>query len=154
MAAVPGTADLASLQANRDYHYRIVATNAAGTATGADMTFATRRVAVKAFTAHVSPKHATRLPYRFTITGKVLPPSSIKSPAACRGTVIAQAKKGGKTIATRRTSLLRGCSYRLKLSFANAKKLGKHGQIKITVRFRGNDLLQAKTLRPITASYG
>jgi hypothetical protein len=40
-AAVPVTADLAGLTPGTTYHYRVIATNASGTAVGADRTFAT-----------------------------------------------------------------------------------------------------------------
>jgi streptogramin lyase len=152
--AVPAAAVAESLQEDRVYHYRLTATNASGTTLGADRTFSTKRVAVRSFTARVRPRHATRFPYGFTFTGKVVPPASALRSAACKGRVSARARNGRTTILTRSTKLKKNCSYSLRLTFANARLLSKSGKLAITLGFQGNDVLKAKTLRPVAVAYG
>ena len=103
------------------------------------------RVKVAGLTAHVRPTRDRRAPYTFTVTGAVKRPAGI-GPSACKGgRVSAQWKTiAGKTVSTRRATLSSSCTYRIRVTFANRRRLGS-GRLKVIVRFLGTARLERRS---------
>lgn len=119
-----------------------VATDTAGQTATALRPFRVNRFAPKQVTAKVSPSRDRRAPYKFRTTGTVLLPTGVTRGQGCgRGVVSVQVKRGSKTISTRRANLSKSCGYSSTVSFANRRRIGKTGRLKITARFLGNDVL-------------
>jgi hypothetical protein len=80
-ANVPVSANLTGLQANTTYHYRLVATNAVGTAMTGDKTFKTNQAGVQSAGITLT---ATPNPVRFggnvTLSGKLTGPNAANQP--------------------------------------------------------------------------
>ena len=108
------------------------------------------RVSVAGFTARVSPPRDRRAPYRFTVSGAVRRPSGVAASACKGGRVSVQTKVGSKTISTRRTTLRSDCSYRVALTFSNARRIGR-GRLTLRVRFLGNDRFKPAATRTLSA---
>ena len=161
LAAGPGVqavnAALAGLQAGKTYHYRLVAVSAGGSTNGADMTFTTRsgaRRVPRAVTVHVTPRHARFLPYRFTFTGRLVLPSGVTAGQGCKGSVSIRIKAGTKTVFNRRARISSKCTYRLRVSFGQPKRLGTSGRLRVTPRFSGNGVLTRKSPRSFFVFFG
>ncbi len=117
------------------------------TATATPITGPPKRTKVSVHVA-VKPKHDRRSPYRFTVSGRIVP-LSMSSSRSCGGRVSAQTKAGKKTVSTRRSTVGSGCRFTIKLVFAHPKRLGK-GRLKVTVRFLGSQDYQRAQAKPIT----
>ncbi|HEY3020075.1 MAG TPA: calcium-binding protein, partial [Solirubrobacteraceae bacterium] len=101
------------------------------------------RVRPTSLSVRVAPGRDRSAPFRFVVTGVVgLPPGTSRTAACQSGRVSVQVKVGTKTISTRRAAVDFTCHYRLTLSFANARRLGR-GRLKIVVRFLGTTRLTA-----------
>ena len=89
-------------------------------------------------TARVSPARDRRPPFRFTTTGRVVPPGGV----ACDGGVVAvQVKRRGTTISTRRARVRSDCSFRSVVAFRRSGAFAFH------LRFGGSEaLLPARLL--------
>jgi hypothetical protein len=108
------------------------------------------RVAPAGFTAAAVNRRDRRRPFRFTVRGRLTPPSGITSSGACAGQVSVQFKRGTKTISARRRNVRSDCSWRSSVTFARRSRVGRSGRLKVMVRFLGNDVLapaQARTFR-------
>lgn len=94
------TAAVNGLQPDRRFHYRLVATNSAGTTMGADKRFTTSpgsRTAPVSVSARTVPTVATAFPYRFVTTGAITLPSGVNRARACKGFVAVRFKSGSRT---------------------------------------------------------
>jgi hypothetical protein len=149
------TAALSGLSAAKRYHFRAVATSAAGTTVGADSSFVTQPVlmAPRAVRAHVSPRHDHLAPYRFTISGNVLRPVGMAAAAGCRGIVSVQVKHGGLIISSLRPAVRRDCTFRASVSYSS-RRLRRSGQLKFVARFLGNAALLGRSAPTVSARYG
>jgi hypothetical protein len=101
--------------------------------------------------ATVSPKRDRRFPYRFTTSGRVIPPAPLTT-ASCRGARVSiQVKVRGRntTLSTRRVTLTSSCRFSRRVTFAVKRRLpSKGGTLQFTVRFLGSkDLLPARVVR-------
>lgn len=94
------------------------------------------RVAPRGLTATSNPGRDRKRPYRFTISGRLVLPTGADARKACGpgGTVTAQVKRGGRTVALKRAKLRANCSYAVTLVFK--KRAGK--RLAVSVRFNGN----------------
>ena len=110
------------------------------------------RVSARRITASLKPSRDRRAPYRFTVTGRVTLPAGVTRAQGCgKGRISVQTKAGRKTISTRRATLSRTCTYRVRLSFKNRKRFGRRAKLSVRVRFLGNDRLRAQTVRTLSA---
>jgi hypothetical protein len=112
------------------------------------------RVRILALSSRVTPARDRRAPYTFTVSGRVSRPKGI-GPSACKGgRVSAQWKtSAGKTVSTRRASLTSACTYHVRVTFANKRRLGS-GRLKVTVRFLGTGRFLPRSARTRFARAG
>jgi hypothetical protein len=149
------TRTITGLKAGQGYHYRLVATNATGTANGSDATFKTKgRVAPRRVSVKAKPTHDATFPYRYTFTGKLTIPSGISKSLACRGKVSVQIKNGKKTISNRRVKVSKSCSYRETVTFKVRRRVPGSGRLKATARFAGNATLKPKSSKRLYVRFG
>lgn len=92
--------------------------------------------------ARVTPPADRRAPFRFRISGALTLPSTISRAAGCTGRVRVQVRRGARTIATKRVSLSRTCTYSVRVVFADRRLLGSATRLRFTTRFAGNALVQ------------
>jgi hypothetical protein len=148
------SANISKLKAHTTYHFRIDATNAAGTSQGKDGTFKTARQAIAGLTVITTPRHAVKFPYRFKFTGKVRLPKGTTNGAACAGGVSFLIKRGKKTVLRGRTGVFVGCSWKFTAKLGKRKAVPGHGKLSVTVSFGGNTLLAPFKAKPFTIRYG
>lgn len=88
--------------------------------------------------ARLLPPRDLRAPFVFRISGRLTRPLGVSAAAGCRGRVTVRVQRGRATISTRRTSLTRACTYRVRIAFANRRRLRSAKRLRFTVRFAGN----------------
>jgi hypothetical protein len=142
------SARLSGLQAGSTYHYRLVATNANGTALGNDRTFTTRAPstarALPALTSRVKPRWDHRRPFRFRVRGSLVPPAGVDRSQACTGRVTIRFKLRRKTVRLRRARITTTCRYRSRVRVTLRPR--RHpATLRVLVRFRGNAVLRPKS---------
>ena len=131
---------------------RIVVDNRAATQNPDTAVQPGARVKAQRITARLRPSRDRRRPYRFTVSGRVTLPAGVTPAQGCgSGRFTVQTKAGRKTISTRRTTLRRTCTYKVRLSFKNRKRFGRRTRLTVRVRFQGNDRLRAQTVRTLRA---
>ncbi|MDQ6807307.1 MAG: hypothetical protein M3065_20660, partial [Actinomycetota bacterium] len=153
-APVAVSASLSNLKANTTYHFRIVATNANGTAQGTAGKFKTARPSIAGLTVKVTPRHAVKFPYRFKFTGKVRLPKRTTNGSACAGGVSILIKRGKKTVFRGRTGVFVGCTFKLSVKLGKRKAVPGQGNLSVTASFGGNLILAPFTGKPFTIRYG
>jgi photosystem II stability/assembly factor-like uncharacterized protein len=151
-------APLSNLHLGVTYHYRIVATNSFGTATGADQTFTT--VGRAAPTLAVNPIKSPRKkrPSRVAVGGTLTPPAGVDRAEACAGQVEVTLKEGGTVLYVGRAPVFSKCTFSgmakiQKRAAATAKK-HKRGKLVVTAEFLGNGALAPAAAQPATVRYG
>ncbi len=138
-------ADVTGLQPATEYHVRLLARNAIGTAAGGDATFRTPRATPRSLTVRVTPRRDRRLPFRYVFSGRLRLPTSVAASRGCSGRVTIQAKRGKRNVATRRARLSRSCRYRKVILFKSTRRLrASKGRLRVTTTFRGNAVLSSK----------
>lgn len=150
-SSVAASATLAGLTAGTRYHYRIVASSAAGTAYGVDATFVTgARVMPRGVSLTVKPRHAMHSPFAFAFSGRL---SGVAANQACAGRVLVLVTRGAKTLAKRRLALSGSCRFAARVRFP-AGALHGRGRLRVTARFLGNGSLAPRSSRAISVRYG
>ncbi|MEA2148582.1 MAG: hypothetical protein QOD69_412 [Solirubrobacteraceae bacterium] len=104
--------------------------------------------APKSLSAKLTAIRDRSKPYRFTIKGKLGLPESVTKAKGCSGSVTLTAKRGKKTVGSKKVLLKKDCSYT-----ATATVTGK-GKFKITAKFGGNGALGAKSSATLNARAG
>jgi hypothetical protein len=104
--------------------------------------------AAKSLTATLSAARDRRSPYKFTIKGKLGLPAGVAKLKGCSGSVTITAKRGTKTVGTKKVFLKKDCTYS-----ATATVQGK-GNVKISAKFAGNDTLASKSSKTLSARAG
>jgi hypothetical protein len=102
------------------------------------------RFTPKSLSAKTSPKKDSTAPFKFTTTGKLSLPAGVTKATGCNGKVTVTFKAGKKTISTRQASVTKGCSYRSRVTFSLPARLHPK-TLRVTVRYRGNAVLTAKS---------
>ncbi len=97
--------------------------------------------------ARLFPLRDLRAPFVFRMSGRLTLPAGVSRAAGCRGRVTVRVQRGRSTIANRRTSLTRTCTYRVRIAFANRRSLRSAKRLRFTARFAGNT-----RVRPTTAA--
>jgi hypothetical protein len=151
-AAVTVSADVFGLKAHTTYHYRLLATGAGGTSSGADRTFKTLW-ALKALAVKVSPHRDATAPYSYAVSGSLKLPRGVTRRAGCTGTVTMLVKHGAKKLVARVIHVRRDCTYSSAVSFSTAKLKGR-GTISFTLTFNGNRTLGTRKANAVRATYG
>lgn len=152
--AIAATVD--GLQANRRFHYRLVATNLGGTTTGTDQTFTTSpgsRTAPVSVSAKTVPTVATAFPYRFFTSGSITPPQRVNRARACKGFVAVRFKSGSRTISLRRAAVGGNCRFSSHVTFHIPRRV-RRGHLRVTVLFSGNGVLGTKAGPAQTVAVG
>ncbi|MEJ7787616.1 MAG: IPT/TIG domain-containing protein, partial [Solirubrobacteraceae bacterium] len=88
--------------------------------------------------ARLRPTRDLRAPFVFRLTGKLTLPRGVPASVGCRGRVTVRVQRGLRTIATRRPSLTRACTYRVRVSFAKRRPLRSATRLRFRARFGGN----------------
>jgi pimeloyl-ACP methyl ester carboxylesterase len=83
--------------------------------------------------ARVRPRRDRRPPYRFRLSGRVIPPAGAARSKACRGVVSIAVRRRGLTLATRRARVGRRCQWHSRVTVRGAR-----GRVRISIRFFGN----------------
>lgn len=148
--AVPAAAIPTDLRAGTGYHYRLVATTAGRSDTGADRAFTTRpKAAAKRISVRTTPRRDRSAPYRFAFRGKLVLPSTIAHAQGCVGSVTIRATSRRRTVSTVRAKLTGQCHYARRLTISrdalstirrDARGLRR---LKVTVAFYGNRLVRS-----------
>lgn len=101
--------------------------------------------------ASVSPKRDRRAPFRFTLSGRLTFAASVSRAAGCKGRVTVRIKRGTRTISTRRVSINSACRYRLRISYADRRRLGRSAALRLQARFGGNTVLKPRSAKTVVA---
>ncbi|HVL97633.1 MAG TPA: hypothetical protein VM266_17395 [Solirubrobacteraceae bacterium] len=99
----------------------------------------------------VRPKRDTRKPFRFTVSGRLRYPSSVRKADACRGRVTVRFKAGKRTISTRRDRLDRSCRYEQRVTFKQPRRFNRRSRLRVWATFEGNKVLLPKKSKVISA---
>jgi hypothetical protein len=97
------------------------------------------KLAAKSLSVKVQPARDRSKPYKFTVTGKLSRPAGVTAAKGCTGTVTVTYKKGTKTVATKKVSVRKDCTYSAKSTIRSK------GKMKVGARFGGNAVLKAKS---------
>lgn len=82
---------------------------------------------------------------RITLSGRVSRPGGVTASDACRGRVSVTVKRGKTTVGSRNVRVSRSCRFSARM------RVSRSGRYRITARFLGNDVLQARSARARTA---
>ncbi|MDX6659204.1 MAG: hypothetical protein QOJ55_26 [Solirubrobacteraceae bacterium] len=118
------------------YHYRLVASNASGTQTGADQVFVTSRFA-PGLTRNATPRHLRRRPFLLTVGGTLQLPAGFPPLQACQGVVQILVQKGSRTVVSTRVFVGGNCRYGTRINVPRSVS----GTAHVRARFLGNALL-------------
>jgi 6-phosphogluconolactonase (cycloisomerase 2 family) len=151
---------VSGLARGHTYHYRLVATDASGTSTGADRTFTTPS-ATGAITVQVSPRRALGPPYHYVFSGRLALPRGMSRKTGCRGQVSVQIKTGPNTISNHRATIRSTCAWRLAVAVSSSyhvgnrlARLGRSGSLRVVVSFLGSQALAAHARPAFTVRFG
>lgn len=146
---------LTGLQADQQYHYRLVAQNGAGLVTGPDRTFSTvptTRALPARLTLVTRALGTGSGPLRVSMTGSLTPPAGVSRSRACRGLVSLQVKRGTATISLRRVQVRPDCTYSGSVRFASRARFRGRSRLRVFAHFLGNDVLAFRTTGPSTVA--
>jgi Bacterial Ig domain/RTX calcium-binding nonapeptide repeat (4 copies) len=96
------------------------------------------------------PGRDRRAPYSFRASGRLQRPDIVSPSQGCSGTVTLTAKRGTKTVSTKRARLSRTCEYQATFRFRSRTA----SRLRFRASFGGNDVLSTKTSRTRTARLG
>jgi photosystem II stability/assembly factor-like uncharacterized protein len=159
---------LSTLNLGGTYHYRIVATNSFGTATGEDQTFSTVGRSSPMLTLNPISRNKKR-PARLVLTGKLALPAGVSPAEACNGQVDLRVKEGKTLVYTGRATVLSNCTFSAvaavrkavtpksrKASDAKKRKKAKTkpGKLAVSAEFLGNGALAPALAAPMTVRFG
>ena len=65
-------------------------------------------------------------------------PAGVATATGCTGRVTIRVRRGSTTIATRRSTLSRSCTYRARVTFADRRLFGRATRLTVSARFEGN----------------
>jgi hypothetical protein len=135
---------LTGLQPGTLFHYRIVAFHGSTVfAAGADATFITEpspRPAPR-ISKHTTPRHDSKRPYTFTVSGKVSGSSRFPATLNCVGNVTVRFSLGKRTVSRTVVPLKPDCTFSTQTTFRHAPGRGKNRtpeRLGVHVSFGGN----------------
>ena len=156
-AAVPVSAQASGLESMHLLHYRLVAVSDSGqVSVGADETFTTlpkERLQPSSVQITASPRVQRSLPDRVTVSGKMVPPSSLSDFLACRGYFDITFRVGQIAVQSLRAGIHKDCTFSLPVVFHNRKRL-MGGRVTVHVLFAGNRFLHRLEAPPARIQVG
>jgi hypothetical protein len=108
---------------------------------------------LRVFKVTVSPKRDRTAPYKFLLKSTLTPPAGVAAKTACTGKVAITVKAGKKTVAKRSVVLRAKCTWSLRLTFANRRKLG-NGRLSISTSYLGNKLVRVTAATKLAVRAG
>ena len=104
-----------------------------------------QRVRPRGISIRITPTRDRSAPFTFRTTGRILPPTGMSNAQACGslGVVSVQVQRRKTTISNRRTTIRPNCTFSSRVTFKNRKRFAGARRLKFTVRFTGNDVLEA-----------
>jgi hypothetical protein len=121
-----------------------IATDTAGQTAAAFNEVVVPRFAARSLTYKVSPKRDASAPFKFTTTGKLNLPSTVRAAEGCKGgSVSVQFRAGKKTISNRRVGLQRNCTFKSAVTFKIPSRLHPKS-LNVLVRFLGNGVVNPR----------
>ncbi len=91
-----------------------------------------------ALSLSVTPTRDARAPYTFTSSGRLTLPASVTPALGCDGgQVTVQFKAGTRTVSSRRVTLRKDCTYRVRVSFRLPRRLSARS-LRVQAIFGGN----------------
>jgi hypothetical protein len=155
VTTVPVSLTLPGLAPGFTFHYRVVANHGSTSVSyGADSSFETEpfpRPATR-FNYDVTPRHATRVPSRFLLSGEIGIPSATPAALACFGTVQVRFLDGRRQVASRTVTVLPNCTYSAAVRVARSRFRG--GRLNVSFRYSGDNYVAPSTLRHIAITAG
>lgn len=127
-----------------------VAVDGANQTTSVARAVTVRRFEPSSLSLTLRPSRDRRAPYSFRASGRLQRPDVVSPSQGCSGTVTLTAKRGSKTISTKRVSVSRVCQYAATFKFRTRTA----SRLKIRASFGGNDVLSTKASRTRTARLG
>ena len=127
-----------------------VAVDGANQTTSVVRPVSVRRFEARELTATLRPGRDRRAPYAFRVSGRLVRPEFVSPSQGCSGTVVVTAKRGSRTVSTKRATLGRTCEYQVTFRFRSRTA----SRLRIGAKFGGNDVLADKTSRVRTARLG
>lgn len=125
------------LRLGTTYHYRLVATNPAGTDRSGDSVFTTYgRLKPYSVSLRVSPRRDRTAPYRFGFSGRVGLPVEVARADACTGVVRVMIRDRGRLVAVLRPRLSSTCTYQ-----TTSTVKGRHCALSAQTRVENGALL-------------
>lgn len=92
-----------------------------------------------------TPVKDTKVPFRFTTSGKLTLPANVRSADGCKGGfVTVQFRAGKKTVSSRRVGVKPDCTYKSAVTFRIPGRLHPK-RLNVLVRFGGNAMLNPKS---------
>jgi len=97
-------------------------------------------------TLSARPRRDRRLPFRYTLSGRVRIPAGVSKATVCGGRVRLTLKKGRRTAARGTARVSKSCTYRKRITIRNSRRTGnRRGRLKVGARFGGNASLKSST---------
>jgi hypothetical protein len=156
-APIAASVPVSGLQSMQLFHYRLVAERVDGQlSVGADQTFTTlpkerlRPVAVK---ISASPVFQRAIPDRVTVSGRMVPPSSLSNLLACRGYFDITFRVGQVAVQSLRAGIHKDCTFSLPVVFHSRSRL-RGGHVIVHVLFAGNRFLHRLEAPPKAIQVG
>jgi hypothetical protein len=144
-------APVGGLQERQTYHFRIVASNRAGTTVGPDATFQTGPFPLARLGVNTRPERQRRSHPYFVTTGVLALPPGVGVADGCQGIVGVRFTSKSRTVAGKRVRLTPGrCSYRLRV---RALPPAGRDQLRVHVRFYGNAILTPTDARSFLVGF-
>jgi hypothetical protein len=125
----------------------------AGEGTGRQIARTHPRPHPRGLRVSVSPRHARRAPFLFTITGRLLLPRGVGHTAGCRGAIEARALVGRSVVGLANTHLGHACRFRLRIRL-QPHKPGVPGRARLLVSFAGNALVSGSSTHALVVRFG
>ncbi len=126
-----------------------VATDGASQSTTLVRTVTVRRFSAPSLSLSLRPSRDRKPPYSFKASGKLSRPTPVAPTQGCSGSVTISAKRGSKTVYSKRALLTRTCDYAVTLHPGSRK-----GSLKLTAKFGGNDVIATKSSASRTIRLG
>ncbi len=112
-------------------------------------TSSSTRVAPRVVTLHSHRRHLAGNKILFSLSGRVVLPSSVSS-SACHGRVLLRIRHGNRTLSARFVQLRSSCRYSESVTIANSRLRGS-GSTRAYADFEGNGTVKPRSAHPTTA---
>ena len=127
-----------------------VAVDGANQTTSVPRPVAVRRFSPRDLGLALRPGRDRRAPYNFRASGRLVRPDAVSPSQGCSGSVTLIARRGSRTISTKRARLSRTCEYRVTFKFRTRAA----SRLRFRASFGGNEVLTGKTSRTRSARLG